>query len=295
MLKPFSLNCDKGATIAELLVASVVGLVLVSLTHSVILANHRLYQVDIVRTELNQNLRSALDIIAANARESGERLPATFPALLLTDGGANPDELIIRRNLLDEVLVVCQDLTAGSGNSWVFLSAPLAGNPACTYPSQSTSYNSWSTYRNDEGGAVDAYIVNLATGEGEFFKYDGEQDFGGDLMVHRESGNWQYDYPAQVSAIYILEEWDLSVNGDFLQLVVNQNVAEPRNIIFGIENFQVQITMEDTSVLNAFTNNEDWVDIQSIDISLSGSTQYKGQDISASLSSKFFPRNILSN
>ncbi|MCB0345326.1 MAG: hypothetical protein KDD66_09410 [Bdellovibrionales bacterium] len=295
MLKLCSLSCDRGATIAELLIASMVGLVLVSLTHSVILANHRLYQVDIVRTELNQNLRSALDILAANARETGERLPATFPALLVTDGGATPDEMVIRRNLLDEVLVVCQDLTSGSSNSWVMLSDPLAGNPACTYPSQSTSYNSWSTYRTDEGGIVDAYIVNLANGEGEFFKYDSEQDFGGDLMIHRDSGNWQHDYPAEFSAIYILEEWDVSVVGDFLQLVVNQDSDNPRNIVYGIEDFQVQVAMQDTTVMDGFAISDDWVDIQSIDLTLSGQTTYKGQDISASLTSKFFPRNILSN
>lgn len=294
-MKRSLLSSDKGVTIAELLVSSLVGLMLVSLTHSVILSNHRLYQVDIVRTELNQNLRSALDIVAANAREAGERLPATFPALIVNDGGASSDQLIIRRNLLDEVLVVCQDLSSGSGNSWVYLSSPSAGNPACTYPSQSTSFNSWADYRAEEGGSVDAYIVNLATGEGEFFKYDNEQDYAGDLMVHRASGTWQHDYPAQISAIYILEEWDLTLAGDFLQLVVNADTDEPRNIMFGIDDFQVQITLEDGTTVDSFTTADDWPDIQTIDVTLSGQTTYKQQIIAASLTSKFFPRNILSN
>ena len=85
----------------ELIVSAGIGLGLLAATAGVVMSNRGLFNVDMVRTKLNQNLRSSLDIVGMNVREAGENLPGAFPAVELIDGGAGPDHLILRRNLLD--------------------------------------------------------------------------------------------------------------------------------------------------------------------------------------------------
>ncbi|MCB0360520.1 MAG: hypothetical protein KDD44_12815, partial [Bdellovibrionales bacterium] len=238
-------NCNKGATLVELLVASTIGVLLVSLTHGVVLSNQRLYQYDLLRTELTQNLRSALDIIAGNAREAGERLPSGFPALEVVDGGgAVPDELVIRRNLLDEVLVVCSSISAGSTNTTIYASSSSATIPACVYPSQMTQWSTWGTYRGDNGGTVNAYVYNQSTRLGEFVTYISENN-GADLSITKAAGSWTNDYPAQNSAVYMLSEWRYRINGEYLEVIRDDDDANPLLIVYGIENFQVKVEMQD--------------------------------------------------
>lgn len=272
---------------------------MVALTHTVVLSNHRLYQFDLVRLQLNQNIRGAMDILGADARETGERLPSTFPAVELVNGAAGlPDELYFRRNLVDAVLVGCANIAAGSTGLTISLDSGAVLNPACTYPSQDQAFDAWQQYRNENGGEVYAYIYNQSTKEGEFFTYDGEQDTGAAMTISKKSGTgaWTYDYPAGFTSVYILTEWHYSLNGDLLQVVENDDNANPLNIVFGLTDFQAEIVLQNgAGTLNTFTRADDWSDIQSIGITLSGQNVYKTQVITAELESDLFPRNILSN
>ena len=74
-LKQYSLNCSKGFTLTELLVSlSIMGFVSgVALT--VALSSHDTFETDQNRTDLNQNLRSGMDLLGNNIRQAGERLP----------------------------------------------------------------------------------------------------------------------------------------------------------------------------------------------------------------------------
>ena len=92
-------------TLMEFMVAIGLSALIALMIVSVALANRNIYQRDIVRTRVNQNVRAALELIGAEVRQAGERLPASFPAIQLTDGGTTtPDTLILRRNLLDDAL-----------------------------------------------------------------------------------------------------------------------------------------------------------------------------------------------
>ena len=156
-LRRYTPSCDRGFTLVELLVANLLGVIVVGMTISVVLQNRDLYQHDITRTRLNQNLRSALDVIGINAREAGENLPAGFPAVEVIDGP--PDELILRRNLIDEVLKLCQPITAGSGPGPAYFSA-VGSEPGCSYADQTANYDAWRQERLDRGGVVSAYIYD---------------------------------------------------------------------------------------------------------------------------------------
>src|SRR5690606_6020349 len=72
------LASDKGFTLVELLVTSFLGLIMLALTLSATTSNRRLYKYDLVRTRINQNMRSALDIMGIDVRQAGENLFSTF-------------------------------------------------------------------------------------------------------------------------------------------------------------------------------------------------------------------------
>ena len=102
---PCTRSCADGYTLIELLVALAVASALLGATLAVAMSSRESYTTDQNRTRTNQNLRAALDLVGIEIRQSGERLPSDFPALEIVDGAEGaPDRLILRRNLLDEVL-----------------------------------------------------------------------------------------------------------------------------------------------------------------------------------------------
>jgi len=298
--KPSLLSCDKGMTIIELLVAAVVGLLLVAMTMGATLAHQNIYELDLARTRLNQNLRGAVDMIGVDIRQAGERLPSGFPTIEIIDGvlGA-PDELVLRRNILDEVLTVCEDIASGSSDGKIYLSSASVGaSPACVYGAQSENYTAWNNHRTSNGGSVKVYIYNLTTGNGEFIDYTTEADSGTTLYVEQTTGSFTNDYAAENSAVYALEEWRYKIDtvgsGDILQVIQNNDTANPMNVVFGIADIQIQAIMQDGTILDTFDSANDWADLEAIQIDASGTESTGKQEATARLISRYFPRNILS-
>ena len=297
--KQFLRDSNSGFTVMELLVASTLGMMMMAMTVGAAMANRNLFHYDIVRTGLNQNIRSAMDLIGVNSREAGENLPATFPAVEIIDNDPDPDELILRRNLLDEVLKVCVEITDGSTNTEIYFAH--SGVSGCAHSGQQQNYNTWSAYRTGEGGSVKAYIYNSDSNVGEFFDYISENDNGVDEMyIQRSAGTWQNDYDVGPSVVYILEDWHFQIGQDWtgedmLQVIENGDTANPMNVVFGITDFTVNARLQDGTVQAAFGAADEWTDLESIEVMLGGADTYREQDVTGDLTAKFFPRNILSN
>lgn len=302
MLKLFSRSCVDGAasrgfTLLEVLVASGLSLGLMAMVLSSVLSNRRLYREDLVRTKINQNLRSAFDVLGADLREAGENLVPTFPAVELIDGAAGaPDQLVIRRNLLDEVLKVCSSI----GPSYTVSSQIYFGNssgaiPGCDYSSLLQNYTNWREHRIEKGGTTKAYIYDSGARAGEFFNYISEVDTGSQFYLTTGTSSWSNDYTTVTGAVYMLEEWHYSLNGGVLQLVIDDDTSNPMNVVSELTNFQVTLTMNDGSTRTAFAATDDWTDIQAIRVALTGSDTAAGRQIVRTMTQDFFPRNILSH
>lgn len=291
-----SLSSDRGFTITEMLVASFIGaMVLVPILSSSI-AYRNILGKDMARTRLNQNLRGALDIIGTDIRVGGENLTSTFPAIEVVNGtGSNPDELIVRRNLLDEVLPVCQSLSAGSTSANMYFA--VTGNVAgCAYSGHTNNYNAWRSYRIAQGGTVKGYIFNTSTRQGEFFNYASETNTGTQYYVTRSGATaFANAYPVGGAAMYILEEWRYRVSGGLLQIVQNRVTATPYNVAYDISNLQVTVTLQDGTTRTSFVSTDDWTNIGRIQMTLTGTDRFRRQTITRTVSGSFFPRNILSN
>lgn len=257
-----------------------------------------LYDLDVSRTKLNQNVRSSLDFIGLYVRQAGERLPQGVPAIEIVDGvdGA-PDQLIVRRNLLDEVLTVCNDISAGSTDTISLTES--GGSPACTYGGQTQAYQAWRDNRLAEGGSLTAYIFNLATKEGEFFEYTGEVDTGLTMQMYRDAAPFSHDYSANSSGVYLLLEWRFALgqssgNQGVLEITENGEVAASKRVVFGLTNFQVEAVLTDGTVLTSFSSSDNWADLRSVQIRSTAQEESRGRTLETTLEAAYFPRNILS-
>ncbi|MCB0310173.1 MAG: prepilin-type N-terminal cleavage/methylation domain-containing protein [Bdellovibrionales bacterium] len=293
--KAYLLRCDSGFTLTELMVASTIGLIVLGLGIQSTNAMRYLYLHDIVRTRMHQDMRSALDIMGVNIRQAGENFNASFPAIQLIDGGAGSDELVLHRNLIDEVLNVCTDVNSGSGVTNIYFA--IAGTEqGCAYSDNLFGFSSWQSFRTAHGGQAQGYILNLGSKLGEFFTYSGETDNGStELSLQTGSGAWSRDYPAGTSALYVLEKWNFRLVDDVLQLVINDDQDNALNVAFGLTDFQVRAHLQDGSTLDELNISHNWTRLESIEVELRAEDSFAGQTISDTLSSRFFPRNILSN
>lgn len=276
------------------MVAMFLGLLVGAIMLSSTMANKRAYNFDLKRIVLDQNLRNSMDILGSVLRVGGENLPSSFPAFEIVNGVSGGDELVIRRNLLDEVLSVCTPIAAGSTALQVYFAVGGATSSACTYSGQTHAYNAWRAYRNANSGSVKAYAYDVSGKRGEFFNYTNEGSSGTAYYILRGGGNWTNGYPTSSSSVYILEEWRIKLSDRLLSLEVNGDTSTPRHVATDISNFQVTAIMNDGSTKTSFLRTDDWSDITAIEVSLTAESSYQKKPLTRVLTARYFPRNILS-
>src|SRR5690606_4801723 len=127
------------------------------------LSSRKLFSVDTSRTEVNQSLRGILEIIGSDVRVAGERLNSFGSSGHISHPLAavevrNGNELILRRNMLNEILPLCADvsgvvttLPTSSADTSVYGPAPQCdpANPAVDSDGDGVSdaLEEWRAYR----------------------------------------------------------------------------------------------------------------------------------------------------
>ena len=304
--KPSTRGLNKGLqggfSVVELLVAAAIGLVILALGLALTLSSRNLVQRDHERTSASQDLRSSVELIASDVRLAGERLTGegapAIPAVEIRGGS----ELIIRRNVLESVLPVCSDSASSDllvslvGTAW-----GTSDNPSCnnetrdkTNPDGTASdgtgmpddFETWQAYRTANSGTVRVYIYSQSREFGEFFSYSGEAGTGsGWALVRSDAGAWEHPYSMSESgSLYMLEERHYRLREGALEVVVNGDEENPLRIANNVETLTFGATMKDGSKVSDIS--DDWHDLAAVEVSL----QLGGR----TLTSEFFPRNILS-
>lgn len=211
-LKQFIRDSNEGFTLVELLVTLVIASIVLGLSLSLIVQQRKLFVEDKARTQVNQNLRVIADIVGTDIKQAGERLVGNtqLPVVRVIDGGGPvgaplPDQLILQRKVIDQILPVCQTITAGTTQSTIDVSVK-GGTGDCTFSDgnlatwspdnleewqdarcskdNNTVCNRTANVANDScaeqaESATDreclwAYIYNPGTNKGEFFLYSFE-------------------------------------------------------------------------------------------------------------------------
>lgn len=290
--------------VITLLVTSIIVAAALALTVSV----RNLYLTDQPRMSLNDNLRGGMEVIAADIRQAGELLPTDplIPANILpiqiTNGASGASDILdLRRNMVDAVLPVCGSIHAGSNIDNIKVAMPSANPPAGCGPVPDSNgdgwpdnMEAWMNYRTANGGTVRIYIFNPVTGLGEWVTYDAEDH--STFQIHKTTGAWQHNYPtSDHPRVYALEEREYLLSGDRLQLMKNQSATETYDVTADLTNFQVQAIMKDGTVLDSFGTGDNWLNVKSIKVTLSGLVKTNNKQHAGSLTMQLFPRNILSN
>jgi type IV pilus assembly protein PilW len=281
------------------MVAITISGLIAGMVASATLTNRNLYQNDLGRTRVNQNLKSALSIVGGEIRQAGERFPASFPAVLITDGGGSAsDELIVRRNLVNQVVVGCDSKIAGVTYSGTALSRTSATTAVCTAPNQSGNYTAWSSYAASQSGQVPIYIFNQTTRNGEFLKLLSTVGSvsGGIQYINFTPKLFTYGYTQEATSYYIMSQWRIRLLNGVLQIIINEDQSSIQNVIAGISSFQVEAVMQDGTTKSALVNGDNWTLLSALRITITGSeTMPGGKQEVRTVMGEFFPRNILSN
>ncbi len=307
--KACSRNSIKGMTLVEILVSTSILVVVSSIVLSSIISFKKLYAKDVVNVRANQELRGVFDVISSEVRLLGANLPAVFPALLLQNGASGaPDVLTLRRNLLEEVLLLCQNLTATSADRNLFFSyvstnlTPLPG--ACGHSVNANNFNVWGAYlAGEDSGEAKAYIFDASSLVGEYLTFESVENLSVSAGVNQyrifktaSSGNWQHNFSAANASVYLLEEWriQLDTTTNILQLVDSNDPSFFMNIANNITDFQVRVEMQDGTIFSSFTSSQQWQEIRAIEITLEVTEGPAGSPITRSWTSKYLPRNVIS-
>ena len=299
MSRPSTPKSADGFSLVELLVAMTVTLVVTGVALSLVLSGRGLYEADQARTRLNQNLRSAKGFLVADIRQAGEGLGEDFPVLEIVDGSSGAsDELAVRRIVEDTVLRVCRDVN--DGDTEVYIGEPdNPPPPGCAEVPDGDgdgwpdNLQAWREYRLNNGPAVRAYIYNPATGNGEFFVYDGEDD--DELVLQASASTWTYSYTeAENCRIYLLEERRYQLSNNVLQLILNGDADNPLHLVDGFEDFQAVALFQDGSAQAALGSGDTWADLRAIRVTLDGNVPVDDRAVQRSWSAEVLPRNVLS-
>jgi prepilin-type N-terminal cleavage/methylation domain-containing protein len=299
----------RGITLIELLVAlAVTGLVL-GLVIPVTLSNQRVVDLDQVRTTVNQSLRAAQDLIAADVRIAGERfgeigLFQMSPIELRQVDGAS--ELVLRRFLI-EALPVCESTALVTGQTTITV-AELPGGTG-SLPARCIAQ----TTRTDEGGGEwppnlfgwreflqpprqrVAYIYQPDAAIGQWFTLQ-VQDASKE-QVHCIAG-CTWDAAAQYSLsnnsfVSLMDEFTYRLVDGVLSRV-DTAPARTVRIADGIAGFDVRIRLTDGTLVDTFTATQDWTTIRSIEVSVRSEIDVRGTAVDRTMQAAYFPRNVLS-
>lgn len=268
---------------------------------SLALSSRGLYETDQARTRLNQNLRSSMEFLVTDLRQAGQRLGDDFPALEIVDGSSGaPDQLIVRRNLIDTVLRVCQDVAQGTSLTDVYIAdtggtpppgcAPVPDDDSDGWPE---NLQAWRDHRQ-AAGAARAYLYNPVSKDGEFFDYVAEDK--DNYYVESDIGVvWQFDYPVSDQCrIYLLEERRYELTNGILQVILDADTSAPLRLVDDLDDFQLVALFQDGSQQTTLDATDVWSELRAVRVSLEGEVAIDGNVIERAWSSEIMPRNVLS-
>ena len=290
---------QNGITIIELMVSVLLLSVTLMMLIGYVMSMQNAFFNDVVRTRINGNLRTALDIVSMNVRQAGENLGTTFPAVVIqADDDTVGSKLILRRNKLSEVLTVCE--AAAAGDTRIFISTTTTPSPACVYANVTGMYNAYSAEKTAENGTLKIYIYNSLTRIGEYIDYTGEgtESTGVTAKYYLTVSALPAAYGANTSYIYYIEEYDFALDEqtNTLNLTRNGDSLTIEPVAFSISNFLPTVRMQDGTILTSLPYNavKTWKDMDYISVSLTGTESRKSRNYSTSISGNYYPRNVLS-
>lgn len=291
---------------------SVMGIIMV-LVVPMILGAREAVQSEQLRTSVNQGLRGGSDLIGSDIRVAGERFPSSsvlvLPPIEIVHGeGDDPDEIVLRRNLWDATLPVCERVNGTEQNFIVVRdSAWMANPPGSNFPEcgQPLNDDGWPVSLAEIGALADTigvdgnlmgYILDPTEPMGEFIEFGLHNNAKTNGNIRRSTADaLENDYRRNNRPrIYVMSERRYRVVDDVLELVINQDEDAALRVVADVLNLQAEFVMNDGSVVGAIPDDMTWRDIAAIEITLTTESTMDNEVSTNTLTSRYFPRNVLS-
>ncbi len=286
---------SRGFTIMEILVSGALGSTILGVMLTSALSHQRMFQTDVIRTRLNQDLRGAIDTLGTHIRQAGENVTSDFPVIEIINGTAGAsDQLIIRRSQIYERLTLCTAIANASTTGTVVVGLSSSGISTCNPTTELSKYDAWNAYRTADGGSTDAFLYHPTSKLGQFFNFSGYATTSTQRRLTTSGVTWARAYPTG-SRLYLLEELQFRITNGYLEMIRNRDTAAIEKIAYNIDTMAIQANMQDGSILTDFTIADSWRLVASIQLTLSGSETFRGQTIDRQVSDKYLPRNVFSS
>lgn len=297
-----------GLSLVEVLVAMVVVGLILALVVPLVLSNRRAVELDQVRTSVNQTLRAAHDLIAADIRIAGERFNEIGLGILSPielELGADGSVLVLRR-ALEAWLPVCDEPVASGATAITVALDGVIEPQRCvvqrTIESDGVDWPpsvlAWRTFLASVGGQGAAYVHDRVSGVGQYFLAEVEADTDRWLVRCLASGlgcDWDATYSdSRDGIIGLLEVFEYRVDADGVLVRRNAVTGDELRIADGVARFEVAITAADGSVSSAFASDGNWSRIRSVDVTIGVVLEQAGTLIDREMTVAYFPRNVLS-
>lgn len=303
-----------GFTLLEILVTLAVMGIIMGMLIPTIMAAREVVRSDQLQTTVNQNVRGGADLIGSDIRIAGERFPSEtslqlLPIEIVPGGDGGPDEVILRRNLWGGSLSICEPNFQGSqqavrvvrNTGW--LNSPTGQqHPECGQPTNDEGWpvNLWDvraladTLGTD--GELRGYVFDPAAGVGEFISFEVRDNADNTGQIHRtETDNLSHNYQlANRPWISIMSERRYRVRDNAMELVIDGNEDDALRTSADITDLQAQFVFNDGSLSETMPTDKLWRDIAALEITISGITRLGPEEVEQTLTSRYFPRNVLS-
>lgn len=308
---------ENGHTLLELLVGISISAALIASALVTTLANKRLVRMDATRTSLNQQLRSALNVISNDIRLAGEGLPADFPAIEVFPDGS-PFRLVLRKRVYPWTFSLCEDLASSDRPSSVTVATneTWAAGTGCDYQTNSTQFQDVASFRSSwTGPNLSVFVYDPVSRRGDLVGFTSEQDLGSRrvLGISPASGGFRRSYAKNVARVLILEEWAYRVGANgHLEIVINQDDQLPLTVAHNIVSFEPRAVLRAAELdrYEASLAQYNWTDVNMVTVAIRGSSAGEGnlpagsafrsrnpfsrRPIERTVRGDFFPRNSLS-
>lgn len=266
------------------------------------------------RTGVNQALRIPAEIIGNDIRMAGERFARLSntglqPVEIIAGGSGAPDQIILRRNLSDDVLPVCESVTGTQNSIRVYRDSTwLANTTSPSYPECGPVIDPDGWPRNlrsvqdladdtTSDGILRGFLFNPAAGSGQFFNFSitSSPDPSSGQILRQGSGPTWAGYPLENRPrIYILEERRYRLEDGFIELVVNGRDDEPLRVAADVSELRFQYVLDDGQVTGIMPADMGWRNIRSVEVLITGEQAEGADQTERTLAYRFFPRNVLS-
>lgn len=322
---------EDGLTIVELLVATSILVVVMTIVISTSMSGIKLYRNDKTQVAANDYGRSTMDVLDSDLRQVGERLTSDFPAVIISNDSQGNSILSLRRGLLDDPLPICAPVNGGktiytntmSGNSLTTRAAYKLGlipnydlvyaddnysssstmQPGCTVNDVSI-LNDWKTAIESKK-ITTGYIYDVVKNSGEFIELKSvnlskdiiETAEPISMVIQPRIASSKSTAKIPTYRLYLLEDRTYSINSNSLMLSLN---GKPAIVVApNVKKFTVKPYLAGTlqAASLPFPNIPDgsWRGLAYLDTVLTVGSKNGSDIINKTFEERTTPRNSLSN